>query len=292
MGYLKIKNLHKDSTMLSLFKEIYVMEKIHGTSTHITYKNGELRFFKGGIGGQFTFEQLFNKEKLLKSFEDLGHDSVIVYGEAYGGSTQKMSKTYGQDLKFIAFEVQIGDYWLSTDKAYNVVQKLDLDFVQFVRCEATEERVNYWRDKESEQAIRNGMGSGHIREGIVIRPIVEVLHSNGGRFIAKHKSAKFSEHKTPMPLDPDRQEKFNDAKDFAEEFVVPMRIRHVIDKIKSENDKFEMDMKFTKDVIVETVADVLAEEGDRITWSLQIEKAIGRQAVLIFKKMVLGFDDE
>lgn len=291
MGYLKIKNLHKDSTMLSLFKEIYVMEKIHGTSTHITYKNGELRFFKGGIGGQFTFEKLFNEKELLDKFKSLGHDSVVVFGEGYGGSTQKMSKTYGPDLKFVAFEVQIEEYWLSVDKAYNVVQKLDLDFVHFVGGPSTEEFINKWRDADSDQAIKNGMGEGHKREGVVIRPIVEVFDNGGNRFIAKHKRADFSEQKTQMPLDPEKQKKFNKAKDFAEEFVVPMRLRHVIDKIKSENENFEMDMKFTRDVVLATIADIAIEEGDRITWDKSIEKAIGKQTSQLFKRMVFGFDE-
>ena len=38
MGYMHIDNLYKNVTIM-LFKEAYVLEKIHGTSAHITWSN-------------------------------------------------------------------------------------------------------------------------------------------------------------------------------------------------------------------------------------------------------------
>ena len=61
MGYLHIHNLYKDQTIL-LFKEVYALEKIHGTSSHITFTREtatlapeippKLTFFSGGESHQ------------------------------------------------------------------------------------------------------------------------------------------------------------------------------------------------------------------------------------------------
>ena len=38
MGYMRIDNLYKNQAVLS-FKEVYALEKVHGTSAHIHYSN-------------------------------------------------------------------------------------------------------------------------------------------------------------------------------------------------------------------------------------------------------------
>lgn len=101
MSYLHIPNLYKDKSIL-LFKEAYALEKIHGTSAHIAWNEGNLTLFAGGIKYEL-FTKLFDHKALKAGFEKMGHKKVCIYGEAYGGSCQGMSATYGKDLKFIAF---------------------------------------------------------------------------------------------------------------------------------------------------------------------------------------------
>jgi hypothetical protein len=113
MGYLHIDNLYKDQTIL-MFKECYALEKIHGTSAHISWnvKDKKVKFFSGGESYE-RFVSLFDIEFLQKTFAENFIDSnVTIYGEAYGGKQQGMSNTYGKELKFIGFEVQVGEYWL------------------------------------------------------------------------------------------------------------------------------------------------------------------------------------
>ncbi len=47
MGYLHIDNLYKVRDIL-LFKRCYAMNKLHGTSSHISWKEGKLHYFPGG----------------------------------------------------------------------------------------------------------------------------------------------------------------------------------------------------------------------------------------------------
>lgn len=83
MGYLHIDNLYKNQTIL-LFRECYALEKIHGTSAHVSWKEGLLTFFSGGEKHE-RFQGLFDGGALGEGFAAVGHPRLTVYGEAYGG---------------------------------------------------------------------------------------------------------------------------------------------------------------------------------------------------------------
>lgn len=40
MGYMHIDNLYKNQDML-IFRECYALEKIHGTSAHVSWKDAD-----------------------------------------------------------------------------------------------------------------------------------------------------------------------------------------------------------------------------------------------------------
>ena len=84
MGYLKIPNLYAEQEIL-LFKECFALEKIHGSSSQISYSGDKLCFHAGGINHQ-RFVALFDQPTLLQNFKNIfGAEKVIVYGEVYGG---------------------------------------------------------------------------------------------------------------------------------------------------------------------------------------------------------------
>jgi len=200
MPYMHIENLYKATDILR-FKECYAMEKIHGTSARVSYKSGRVDFFAGGSKHE-DFIALFDKDDLLARFAEIVPEgkSCDVYGEAYGGKLQGMSKMYGTQLRFVCFEVKIGDIWLNVPDAEDVVKKLGLEFVAYEVISTDLEMIDQHRDADSVQAVRNGMGEGHPREGIVLRPMVEVKKNNGDRVMAKHKAAWATETKTPRKV--------------------------------------------------------------------------------------------
>lgn len=249
-----------------LFKECYAMEKIHGTSAHVAHKDGALRFFAGGATHSL-FVELFNQDFLLEKFRGI---NVIVYGEAYGGKLQGMSATYGSTMKFIAFDVQIEGMWLSVPQAEEFCREAGLEFVHYVRISTNLNDIDAQRDAYSVQAVRNGMGDGHIREGVVLRPLIELTKNNGERVISKHKRDEFKETKTPREVDPEKLKVLEDAQAIADEWVTPMRIQHVLDKI--ENPCMEK-MRQIMDAMFE---DVEREGRDEIVWSAEVKKAIGK----------------
>lgn len=196
MAYLHIKNLYKEQDIL-MFKECYALEKIHGTSAHIkiineiieeigreAIKEPKVTFFSGGEKHE-RFIMLFNEEKLKEKFKELKLNNITIYGEAYGGKLLKMKKTYGDMLKFVAFEVKIGDKWLSVPQAEYFVKEFGLEFVAYEKIPTTLEAIDAERIKPSVQAKRNGIEEPKLREGIVLRSLQELTKNNGGRIIAK-----------------------------------------------------------------------------------------------------------
>jgi len=276
MSYQHIENLYK-SREIMLFRECYALEKIHGTSAHISWNNGKLNYFAGGSKHE-NFVALFCENTLAAKFTEMGHPNVIVFGEAYGGKCQGMSKTYGTDQKFVAFEVQIGDLWLDVPNAANVAATLGIDFVPYKLIPTTIEALNAERDADSAQAAKSGMGLGHKREGIVLRPPIEVTKNNGERVIAKYKREDFAEVKTPRSLDGDKFEVLQQAQAIADEWVTEMRLGHVLDTFPQPHDITQ-----TGKVIAVMVEDVLREAEGEIVDSREARAAIGKRTALMFK---------
>jgi len=276
---MHIENLYKNNTIM-LFKECYATEKIHGTSTHISYNHAEQKVHFSSSGESHTkFVSLFDETALLKAFKENFNSDVVVFGEGYGGKQQKMSHTYGPELKFIVFEVKVDDYWLSVPNAEDVAIKLGLEFVHYVRIPTTIEAIDAERDADSVQAVRNGMGSGHPREGVVLRPLIEMKTNDGKRILSKHKSDKFGETATPREVNPERLQVLTEANEIAEEWVTPMRLEHVLDKLPQD-----IGMEKIPDIIKAMVEDVYREGEGELVQSKEVEKAIGKKTVFLFKK--------
>lgn len=280
MAYLHIDNLYKNQDIL-LFRECYALEKVHGTSAHIAWKDNQIRLFSGGEKHE-KFAPLFDQVELMKFFaETFGTERVVVYGEAYGGKCQGMSKTYGKELRFVAFDVKVDKVWLAVPQAKDVVDKMGLEFVDYEQTSTDLEALDAQRDRPSAQAKRNGIDEDRMREGVVLRPLIEVTTNNGNRVIAKHKRAEFRERQSIPNVDPSRREMLEGAGAIAAEWVTAMRLSHVLDKLGNPSE-----MKDTGRVIKAMVEDVCREAAGEIAESKAARKAIGARAARLYKARV------
>ena len=279
MGYLSINNLYKDK-MILMFKECYACEKLDGTSSSVTITSETTIHFHSGGASNVLFVSLFNKEDLIKRWKEHGYDSLTVYGEAYGGKIQKMAEIYGPNLKFCAFEVFMNDRFLDVDQAERIVKNLGLEFVDYVKIPTTLEAIDAERDKPSVQAIRNGMGDNHQREGVVLRPLIEMEH-NGERVICKHKNDSFMETKTPRKVEigADDLLVLKKAEEIANEWTTLRRLEHVLDKLPPDSANGNL-----KVVIDAMIVDIVKESKGEIIDSPEARKAIGRKTVEELKK--------
>lgn len=307
MGYLSILNLYKDQTVL-LFKELYALEKLHGTSAHAIWQpctNGDERaerlyqdvvipkqqgIYHNDRGYMILFSggaPLANFEKLvpdlLESFAAFGTDQRIeVYGELYGGSQQKQSHRYGPNLKFCVFDVKIGNTWLQVPNAEDVATKLGLEFVAWQKIPGTVEACDNARDFFSVQAKRNGVETPQYMEGVVLRPIVEMVDSRGSRVIAKHKRPEERETATDRKVIPaDKQQILSDAAAIANEWVTEMRLDHVLGKMPPETG-----IEKTGEVTKAMVEDVLREAAGEIIDSKEARNAISAKARILFRARI------
>jgi len=279
MGYLHIRNLSTKDQEILMFKECYALEKVHGTSAHISWNNNNLGFFSGGEKYE-KFVKLFDHDSLIKTLSERHlNQKVIIYGEAYGGSQQGMRETYGNELCFIAFDVAIFDSWLDVPNANDVCNKLGLEFVPWSKVPANIATLNQLRDAPSEVAQRRGCGAQKCREGVVLRPLIELTKNNGERVILKHKGEAFSERKTPQKiLDPEKLQILTKANEIAEEWVTPRRLEHVLQKIPQD-----IGLESTRLVIDSMIEDILREAKGEIVDSIDARKAIGKRTVKLFK---------
>lgn len=280
MGYLHIDNLYKDRDIL-LFRECYALEKIHGTSAHLKYHAAEKRItYSAGAASTTNFQKLFDEEFLLSKFAEVGVD-VLIFGEAYGGAMQGMKDVYGDKMKFVAFDVQINELWLAVPQAAEFVQDLGLEFVFYEKVSTDLEALDKARHRPSEQAIRNGIGPGKETEGVILRPLIELKKNDGGRVICKYKREKFRETKAPREIDQEKLKVLNDAAEVAEEWVTHMRFNHVHDKLK-----LPLDMGNTLSFINAMIEDVKREGAGEITWSKEVEHAVGKKTASLLREAV------
>jgi len=295
-----------------MFKECYALEKIHGTSAHILWDGKEFKPFAGGES-HARFIELFNFDTIGAILLNAGYANrpLTIYGEAYGGSQQGMSATYGPKLKFIVFDVCVDkDNWLSVPEADEFCKSLGLEFVPWVKISTDLKAIDAQRDAPSVQAIRNGMSmivldgadfncpSGTIvepygtfgdrianpkkREGIVLRPPIDLTKSTGVRIICKHKGDDFRETASPRVVaDPAKLQVMADAEKIANEWVTVSRLLHVFDKIPHEPG---YGMELMPKLMVAMIEDVTREAKGEIVDNEVVRKAIIKKTASMFKE--------
>jgi RNA ligase (TIGR02306 family) len=180
-----VESFRKYHHLFTPGEEVYVSEKIHGTNARFVYWEGKLH-----CGSHKTWKAMDERNlwwKVAKAYnleERLKHDAgMIVYGEIYGGKVQDLA--YGAapgELRFVAFDVYhtgVGQWF-----AY-------LPFVCF--CDELEiPRVptlykGPYTGLDDLLPFSEGTSTlaDHIREGFVIKPVMERWNPETGRTIAK-----------------------------------------------------------------------------------------------------------
>ena len=202
----------------------------------------------------------------------------MIYGEAYGGKCQGMRMSYGNELRFIVFDVKIGGNWLSVPKMQSVADAMGMEVVAWNRIPTDLEAIDKERDAPSVVASVR-VGCRMKREGVVLRPLIELTQNNGARIIAKHKRDDFSETKTPRKVTEEELAVLSDAKEIAEEWVTPMRLTHVLDSMGGD-----VQIEQMGDIIKAMVADVEREAAGEIVMSKPAKRAISSATARMFKQ--------
>lgn len=158
------------------------------------------------------------------------------------------------------------------------MKQLDLEFVHYELVDTDIDLLNKLAEAPSVQAKRNGILEDKIREGIVLRPLIELRKNNSERIIAKHKNDKFKETKTVRKLDAKELEILTEADKIAEEWCTEMRLSHILGKMQTYN------IENTAEVIKAMIEDIIKEAKDEIIESKVARRSISKKCAIMFKQ--------
>ena len=168
-------------------------EKVDGTNIR-TIINGDIRIIdirgktdKAQIP-EFLLEKLeFMFFPLMDKFKELFQDTpVCLYGEGYGAKIQKGGGNYRKDNGFVLFDIKIGHYWLKREDVEGIAARLGLEIAPI---------IGHGNLSDLVELVRTGFNSkwgDFPAEGIVARPVIELLARNGERVITKLKHKDFT----------------------------------------------------------------------------------------------------
>lgn len=204
--YTDIQLLNNFLNHMDENERIVATEKIHGTHVRLSIKKSEdnqeeflissnNRRLKTGKGllYEIPFEQYPNIKQMLS---DIYHSSenissVVLYGEIYGSKVQGKQFCYGKNLGeygFVAFDLRINYQFKNYDDFVSIMDKYGIPRVPLVY----QGKFDY--DKILELTNGNSLmcSNEQIREGLVIKPIIEKISPVLGRLILKIISNEFN----------------------------------------------------------------------------------------------------
>lgn len=166
-------------------------EKIDGTNIRICWDGHRVRFYgrtdDGQLPSQLTNKliELFAGEANEQLFEQkFGEMPVMLCGEGYGQGIQK-GGLYKSEQDFILFDVKIAGNWQPRESVEDIAKYFGIDVVPIILEGTLQEAVDYVK-KEPNSKIGTAKS-----EGLVGRPIVEILDRSGNRVIVKIKVNDF-----------------------------------------------------------------------------------------------------
>ena len=166
-------------------------EKVDGTNIRVCWDGYRVTFAGRTDKAQIpkevlsVLESLFGGESKEELFEQtFGTKPCILFGEGYGKKIQKNGELYGEP-NFIMFDAYVGNTWLLRSDVETIAEKFGVKCVPIVNVVTLPEAVEFVRSHPKSN-LRD-----YEMEGIVCRPIVELLSRRGNRIIVKIKCRDF-----------------------------------------------------------------------------------------------------
>lgn len=192
-----IEGMRRYSHVIEPGEMVSVTEKIHGSNGRWAFVGGQ---FLSGSRTKFRTNSVWNRlaeeynlEYILSLPQNQG---LVLYGEVYGKGIQDL--TYGLDepqvIFFDLYDSKFGR-WVSTD-----------EFQQFCSVYGLPTVPELYRgpyDAEAIAAMAEGAstlaGANHVREGVVVKPLVERWDQEVGRVFLKQPGEGYLLRKSPGP---------------------------------------------------------------------------------------------
>jgi RNA ligase (TIGR02306 family) len=190
----EVESLYRFPDLLFPGEEVVATEKLHGANARYCYADG--RFWSGGKTGWKTESANSPWWRALKQCQPLltfleAYPNLVAYGEIYGAVQDLKYGTRPGEIRLALFD--FWDYasvrYLDFDHAYGLAKDAALPWVPVLwRGPYAREAVLALADGESAMP-----GAKHLREGIVVRPVVERMDPARGRVHVKIVSNRYLE---------------------------------------------------------------------------------------------------
>jgi RNA ligase (TIGR02306 family) len=203
--YTKIQNGRIFADVFKEGEEVVITEKIHGMNNRVgIISNGDTKVFVAGThkvrrGYPEKGELKDNKAWFPFSLEGVmdlllywgeRHNSVVLYGEVYGGSIQSLNYGIekGKGLGYRVFDLMVDGQYFNWEELNGICAKFGVEIVPVLFRGLFE----FDRVKTLADGFTMIPGAMHQREGVVVKPIEERRNSRIGRVILKYVGIEYS----------------------------------------------------------------------------------------------------
>lgn len=169
-------------------------EKIDGTNIGIVWDGHKVSFqgrteraqIPAHLVNKLTelFGGSINEELFEQTFGEMG---VVLFGEGYGYKIQNGGNYIKDDCSFILFDVYIPsqNLWLKRDAIEDIAKTFNIDCVPIILKGTIQEAIDFVKSKP-----KSTIGTANM-EGLVCKPLVDMLDRRGQRLIVKIKVCDF-----------------------------------------------------------------------------------------------------
>lgn len=171
-------------------------EKIDGTNIGVVWDGHKVSFQgrteKAQIPAHLVnvLNDIFGDERTEELFEQkFGENQVILFGEGYGYKIQNGEDYISDGVSFILFDVYMpeADLWLERDSIEDIAKTFGIDAVPIILEGTLYDAINYVK-----KAPKSTIGKANM-EGLVCKPLVDMLTRCGDRIMVKVKVRDFKE---------------------------------------------------------------------------------------------------
>lgn len=199
--YTHIHNLRNFPDLIGNDEFVVITEKLHGTNSRIGIVDGQWmagsHHVRRGEGDALYWSPKPVVEAMITSLAK-HHKQVVLYGEILGSDVQSLDYGYEGHKGYAAFDLMIDgryvDYWTF----WNICALYDVPVVPIIKVGMLEnfaiEAVRKYSKGNTAITQYNDDGSIkplHLREGVVVKPLIERHDPKIGRCILKYVSDDF-----------------------------------------------------------------------------------------------------
>lgn len=133
------------------------------------------------VGGDVMMLAATGRPDLLPETEGAKHRQFILFGEVFGSKIQDLHDGHKGKFGFRAFDILADGKYLDTDVFFALCAQYGLETVPLLYCGAY--------SLETIRALSEGnttLADNHIREGVVVKPVVERIDPKIGRTALKY----------------------------------------------------------------------------------------------------------